>query len=372
MEWRTLLAENVTTVEELAEHLRLSNEEFLNIRNEIERFPMSVTRHYLSLINPDDPDDPIRKMAVPSGLPLVFDGSLDTSGEKSNTVIQGIQHKYEQTVLVLTTSDCAMYCRHCFRRRLVGTDTDETAADCQGIADYIRAHPKVNNVLLSGGDAFMLSADQISGWLEELTDLEQLDFIRFGTRTPVTFPQRILFDPELTEMLAEYGKKKQIYVVTHFNHPREFCEESRAAVRALQKAGVVVKNQTVLMKGINDDPEVLAKVLMEATSLGIVPHYIFQCRPVTGVKSRFQVPLRKGLEIVTKANSMQNGLGKAAEYTMSHPSGKIRVLGRDRDGKLVFRYQQAKNPALAGKLFALDAGDAAWLPEILPVEEIWE
>ena len=212
-----------------------------------------------------------------------------------------------------------------------------------------------------------MSTDRIAEWLEEMTALPQLDFIRFGTRTPVTFPQRILTDPELTGILAEYGKKKQIYVVTHFNHPREFTDESCEAVRALQRAGVVLKNQTVLMKGINDDPVVLADVLKRATSLGIVPHYIFQCRPVTGVKSRFQVSLKKGLEIVSKANKMQNGLGKAADYTMSHPSGKIRILGCAEDGKLIFQYKQAKNPDLIGKIFTLDPGDEAWLPENLPV-----
>lgn len=367
MNWQTLLTQNVTTAEELTEYIHFSDEEYLNIKNEIGMFPMSVTKYYLSLINPDDPDDPIRKMAVPSGLPVIFDGSLDTSGEKSNTVGKGIQHKYRQTVLVLTTSACAMYCRHCFRRRLVGVDSDEIAADCHEAADYIKRHSEVNNVLLSGGDAFMLPSERIAEWLKVMTELPQLDFIRFGTRTPVTFPQRILLDPELTEILAQYGKKKQIYVVTHFNHPREFSDESAEAVRALQKTGVVLKNQTVLMKGINDKPEVLAEVLKRASSLGIVPHYIFQCRPVTGVKSRFQVSLKNGIEIVFAANKLQNGLGKAADYTMSHPSGKIRILGCGKDGKLVFQYKQAKNPELIGKIFSLDPGDEAWLPENLPL-----
>ena len=365
MSWQTLIRENVVTAEELTELLQITEEEYRNIREEIEEFPMSVTRYYLSLIEPDDPEDPIRKMAVPSGQPLIYDGALDTSGESGNTKMPGLQHKYRQTVLVLTTSECAMFCRHCFRRRLVGTDTDEIGADCRDVTEYVKAHPEVSNVLLSGGDAFMMPTERIREWLEALTDLEQLDFIRFGTRTPVTFPYRILMDPELVEILTKYGEKKQIYVVTHFNHPKEFTNEARAAVRALQKAGAVIKNQTVLMKGINDDPQVLGNVLRGVSSMGIVPHYIFQCRPVTGVKSRFQVPLKEGSEIVMKANSLQNGLGKAADYTMSHPAGKIRILGIMGEGKMLFQYKQAKNPDLIGRLFSMDIGDDAWLPDKL-------
>ena len=153
MSWRNLL-DNITTLDELKEYLDLSDEESRNIQEEISKFPMSVSRYYLSLIDPEDPEDPIRKMAIPSGKPLVLDGSLDTSGEKSNTVIQGAQHKYAQTVLVMTTSECAMYCRHCFRRRIVGTCDEEIATDCHAVKEYIKAHPEVNNVLLPQTDSF--------------------------------------------------------------------------------------------------------------------------------------------------------------------------------------------------------------------------
>lgn len=363
MIWSSMLNQNIVTAEELTKYLHITDEKYGYICDEIRQFPMSVTRYYMSLIDPDDPDDPIRKMAVPSGQPLVFDGMLDTSGEKSNTKMKGIQHKYAQTVLVLTTADCAMYCRHCFRRRLVGIDADEIVADSQNVVEYVKAHPEVSNVLLTGGDSFMLPTEKIVEWLELLSDLDQLDFIRFGTRTPVTFPDRILTDPDLIEALAKYGKKKQLYVITHFNHPKEFTGQSRAAIRTLQEAGVVIKNQTVLMKGVNDDPHVLAQVLKEISGLGIVPHYIFQCRPVTGVKSRFQVSLREGAEIVRKANSMQNGLGKAADYTMSHPTGKIRILGFMEDGKFLFQYKQAKDPELIGRIFAREVRDESWLPD---------
>ena len=367
MTWQSMLSQNVTTARELKQYLHLTETEAERIQHEIDQFPMSVPRYYLSLIDPDDPQDPIRKMAVPSG-DLVLDGELDTSGEHSNTKMRGLQHKYAQTVLILTTSDCAMYCRHCFRRRLVGASDEEIATDILLIRSYIEEHPSVSNALLSGGDSFLMPTERIGLWLESLTSLKQLDFIRFGTRTPVTFPQRILEDPALQETLARYAQKKQLYVVTHFNHPREITPESAAAIRALQRCGITVKNQTVLMHEINDDPQVLSALLRGVSALGIVQHYIFQCRPVKGVKSRFQLPLRRGSRIVNEALALQNGLGKSADYTMSHVTGKIRILGETEDGKLLFQYKQAKDPSRIGRLFALDIPeDLMWLPDDIPV-----
>ncbi|MBO6093514.1 MAG: KamA family radical SAM protein [Oscillospiraceae bacterium] len=364
MSWQELIRENVTTAEELCAPLKLSQSEYESIRDEIELFPMSVTRYYLSLIDPDDPDDPIRKMAIPAGGVVLTDGRLDTSGEQSNTKLRGLQHKYDETVLVLTTPACAMFCRHCFRRRLVGKETEEIATDIDGIVEYIRSHPEISNVLLSGGDSFLMETKRIGQWLEKLSALEQLDFIRLGTRTPVTFPQRILTDPDLLSLLADYRAKKQLYVVTHFNHPKEITPDSTAAIRALQASGLVIKNQTVLLRGVNDDPQTLSKLLRIVSSLGIVQHYIFQCRPVQGVKSRFQVPIREGSRIVQEALTQQNGLGKSADYCMSHITGKIRILGETEDGKTIFQYKQAKNRRDIGRLFSLRLdGSETWLPD---------
>jgi len=288
---------------------------------------------------------------------------MDTSGEHANSPIRGLQHKYEETALVLTTQDCAMFCRHCFRRRLVGKESDEIAVDVDRIVEYIQAHPRISNVLLSGGDSFMQPTERIRQWLDRLSSLETLDFIRFGTRTPVTFPQRILSDPELIEVLQHYTKTKKIYVVSHFNHPGEITPQSVEAVKMLQNAGVTIKNQTVLMRGVNDSSPVLAQLLRKMTALGIIQHYIFQCRPALGVKSRFQVPLAEGSDIVQKALATQNGLGKSADYTMSHVTGKIRILGKADDGKMVFQYKQAKDPAMIGRIFSVPVDDEqTWLP----------
>ena len=364
MNWQALLKENINHVDQLCEALGLSTEEQQRIKTESDMFPMSVSKYYFSLIDKDDPNDPIRKMSIPSGDTILLDGELDTSGEHSNTKLQGLQHKYTQTVLILTTSNCAMYCRFCFRRRLIGLESEEIAQDIDAVVSYIKEHPQISNVLLSGGDAFLMTTERIKQWLSELTTLEQLDFIRFGTRMPVTFPQRILSDPELTQVLETFGKKKQLYVITHFNHPKEITAESKAAVKALQDAGVVVKNQTVLMRDVNDDPEVLASLLKNLTAIGVVPHYLFQCRPVKGVKSHFQVPLQEGLQIAQDALALQNGLGKGIDYTLSHITGKIRVLGTDDHGRMLFQYKQAKDARNIGRIFSMDIKpDQTWLPD---------
>ena len=200
----------------------------------------------------------------------------------------------------------------------------------------------------------MMSNRMIRRYLETLTAMDHLDLIRFGTRVPVVFPDRVLQDPELQEMFREYADKKQLYIVTQFNHPRELTAKAKEVIRLFLKMGIVVKNQTVLLKGVNDDPKVLGQLLRELTAAGVVPYYIFQCRPVRGVKNQFQVPLEKGARIVDEAKNMQNGQGKCIRYCMSTPRGKIEILGQLPDGKMLFKFNQAKDPADAAKIMMLD------------------
>ena len=356
MSWKDSLAKNITTADDIVKRVSLSEEEQEKIRQYTEKYPMSVPEYYVNLINWDDPDDPIRKIAIPRTDAFKQDGVLDTSGESSNTVLQGVQHKYRATVLVLTSPACAMVCRHCFRKRFVGKEDTEIAQNPAEVAGYLKEHPEVNNVLLSGGDSFILDNEKIKGWLDAMTQVDTLDFIRMGTRVPVSFPERINSDPELLEILKKAGEKKQIYIVTQFDHPRELTEEAGKSVKLLQEQGIVVKNQTVLLKGINDDPAVMGDLLRKMSSVGIVQHYIFQCRPVVGAMNYFQVPLTQGIKIIDEVYKNQNGLGKAADYAMSHPTGKIKILG-ELDGKTVFQYKQAKNPENTGKVFMLDSDD---------------
>lgn len=367
MNWREELEHNIVSVEDLEKYrkLPLDKKEKEILQEIIEQFPMSIPGSYLDLVDWDHfREDPIGRLCIPAIHESGDDGTFDTSGEGSNTVVTGLQHKYTQTALMLSTSTCAMYCRFCFRKRLVGGDTKEVTKSWDKIFEYIEDHTEINNILVSGGDSFLVDEDQIEYLLSRLTQIDHLDFIRFGTRVPVVFPQRILESPELLEIIERYNKIKQIYIVTHYNHPREFTEKSLESIKSLQKAGAIIRNQTVLLKGVNDSGEVLRELFSEMSKAGIIPYYLFQCRPVRGVKDQFQVPFKEGIKIVEEAKSGLNGLAKSFRFGLSHITGKIEILGSTDDNKVIFKYIQAKEEKNAGRIFIRETGDQeAWLPE---------
>lgn len=341
-------SKNITTIDELNKFINVgSSEEIYEVAS---KYPMSIPEYYLSLIDADDINDPIRKMSIPSIGELSVGGTFDTSGESSNTVIKGLQHKYPQTALILSTNKCAMYCRYCFRKRMVGSDETETAEDLDAIFDYIDKHEEITNVLISGGDSFMLSNKKIEQYLSALTEIDHLNYIRFGTKIPVVLPKRITEDTELLSILDKYGSKKQLYVITQFNHPSEITPEAKAAVRSLIRNGVLVKNQSVLLNGINNDPIVLSTLFKKLTSIGIIPYYLFQCRPVSGVKNQFQVPLLEGYDIVEKTKALLDGNAKCFRYAMSNVNGKVEIIGKE-GNLMTFRYHQAKDANNRGRIF---------------------
>ena len=222
--------DNISTLEHLRCYVDLSSEEMDQIKQIIQIHPMRISPYYLSLIDWNDPNDPIRKIAVPNFEELNVEGFYDTSGESENTKMPGLQHKYSETALILATNKCAMYCRYCFRKRLVGLPTDELLKRFEDAATYIREHEEINNVLVSGGDPLVLQNDIIESFLESLTDIRHLKFIRFGSRVPVTLPER-LNDPEILRIFRKYSRRdKRVYVVTQFNHPREITPKSINAV----------------------------------------------------------------------------------------------------------------------------------------------
>lgn len=359
-----ILEKNINRLNDLFVLLDLSPSEQKNIMEIAEKFPISIPAYYLSLINKEDKNDPIRKMAIPSEFEKDLEGTFDTSGEGDNTVITGMQHKYNETVMILSTNQCAMYCRHCFRKRLVGLSDEEIAKHFEEMAQYIKEHKEISNVLISGGDSLVNSNTKIEYLLKLFTSIDNLDFIRFGTRIPVVMPQRISEDLQLLEILKKYSKKKQIYIVTQFNHPNEVTEESKKAIKMLQKIGIVVKNQTVLLKGVNDDSHVLGSLLKKLTSIGVVPYYIFQCRPIKGVKGQFQVPFERGYEIIEGAKAMQNGQGKCFKYCFSCESGKIEVVGKLGD-EMIFKFHEAKYEKDYSRIFTKKLEkDTCWLYDI--------
>jgi KamA family protein len=335
----------------------------------IRKYPMRVTDYYSSLIDWDDPNDPIRKLSLPSLLETDEAGELDTSGEASNTKFEGLQHKYKTTALVLSTNVCYMYCRHCFRKRMVGTSQEEINRRLNETVHYIQNHKEINNVLITGGDAFALSNQQIERYLAALSEVETLDYIRFGTRTPVVYPTRITNDLEFLEILRTYRKKKAIWVVTQFNHPRELTDQAIESIEALLACGVQINNQAVLLKGVNDDPKVLADLMKALIHHGVNPYYVFQCRPVKAVKNQFQVSLAETSRIVEAAKSQLDGFSKRFKLIMSHPRGKIEILG-EMENRMLFRFHQAKHPEDQGRFFMIETSeDACWLNEELePIE----
>lgn len=355
-----LLSECVCDANALGEVLKLSESERSKLELIIKTYPLRITPYYLSLIDKEDPDDPVRKLCIPQNTEYSEGGSKDTSGEISNTVVKGMQHKYKNTVLILSTGSCAVYCRHCFRKRMVGVESGEVADSIPDMVSYVRNHPEIDNILISGGDAFVNDNSRIREYLEAFTAIDSVRFIRFGTRVPVVMPKRIYEDPELVDMLRAYSQKKKILVVTQFNHPKEITNEACKAVDALNSAGIDLRNQTVLLKGVNDSAEIMAELMNRLVCINVTPYYVFQCRPVLGVKNQFQVPLLKGEEILRKTKGLLSGVAGSYRYVMSHPEGKIEIVGRLGD-ELVFKYHEAKDSADQGRIFTKKLTDECWL-----------
>jgi KamA family protein len=358
------LRDSIHTVNALEQRLQRKIPDAKAVRQVAEKYPLRITDYYLKLINWDDPDDPIRKIAIPScGEENVSSGSFDTSGELHNTKLRGLQHKYRETVLILTTNICSVYCRHCFRKRLVGLVTeDEVVTDWDSVTAYIREHTEITNVLLSGGDPLVLQAAYLQDILQRLADIAHLQYVRIGTRVPVVLPQRITEDETLHDAFRKFSKHgKQLYVTTQYNHVRELTPESLSAVDRLREDGVIINNQTVLLKGVNDSPAALAELQIALSRSGIIPYYVFQCRPVTSVRDEFQVPLYKGCQIVDAARLRLDGLSKRFRFIMSHPTGKIEILGWA-EGGIYAKYLQSNRESLHNKIFHLPmAKDAGWL-----------
>lgn len=356
------LDDNVRSVKALAPFLAIDAEMIGKLEELTRKFPISIPPYYLSLIDPADPDDPIRRMCVPSLEESHAEGRWDTSGEMSNTVMDGLQHKYAETALILSTNQCAMYCRHCFRKRMVGLTADETIKNFKPMFEYIRNHRRINNVLISGGDALLNSNNVIEFYLDKLSTIEHLDFIRLGTRLPVTFPGLISENSELLEILKHYSKKIKIYISTQFNHPREITPESLLCIRNLLSSGIIISNQAVLLSRVNDDPATITDLMDSLVRAGVLPYYIFQCRPVSHVKTSFQVPLLKGYDIIEQAKARCNGYAKRFRYAMSHERGKIEVVGRLNERETVFKFHQAKAEEDKGKIFTVRlTEDQTWL-----------
>lgn len=323
-----------------------------------------VTRFYREQIANSGYYDQLKHIVEPSVEEFEGPGTLDTSGEHDNTVVPGLQHKYAQTGLLLVTGRCASYCRYCFRKRFVGKDSDEIAPDFAQIAQYMAHHPEMTNVLLSGGDPFMLSTAKLNNVLDHLLPITHLDSIRFGTKM-VAFEPRRFEDSTLSALFQRIHEAgKTAIIVTHFDHVGEISVNAERKIRSLRAQGVQFLNQSVLLAKVNDDPEILATTFAKCHQIGVRPYYLFQGRPVKGA-SHFQVSLRRGLEITRGINQRLSGIHKTFKYIMSHYTGKIEILDLGNDGRVYMRYHQNKAPEKIGKIFSRPYVEAAcWLDDL--------
>ena len=294
-DWKWQAKNRITNLAELKKYITLTDEEEQGIEKCLSAFRMAVTPYYLSLIDLNDPDDPIRKQAIPSADELYFapEESADSLHEDTDSPVKGLTHRYPDRVLFLITDRCAAYCRHCTRRRLVGqTDNAMPKAQLDACIEYIRNHPEVRDVLVSGGDVFTQSDETLEYVISQLRAINHVEIIRLGTRTPVVMPQRIT--QNLCDMLKKYHP---IWVNVHFNHPNEITPDAAAACARLADAGIPLGNQSVLLAGVNDCVHVMRKLVNDLVKIRVRPYYIYACDLSLGL-SHFRTPVSKGIEII--------------------------------------------------------------------------
>lgn len=323
-DWKWQASNRVETLEELKKYLVLTPEEEKGIENCLDRFRMAITPYYLSLMDLNNPDDPIRKQAVPTEAELYFapEEDADSLHEDTDSPVKGLTHRYPDRVLFLITDCCAAYCRHCTRRRMVGqTDSALPREQIDACIEYIRNHPEVRDVLVSGGDVFMQTDEMLEYVISSLRKIPHVEVIRLGTRTPVVMPQRIT--PELCNMLKKYHP---IWVNVHFNHPDEITPESAKACAMLADAGIPLGNQSVLLAGINDCVHVMKKLVNELVKIRVRPYYIYACDLSLGL-SHFRTPVSKGIEIIEALRGHTSGFC-VPTFVVDAPGGggKIPVM----------------------------------------------
>lgn len=329
------------------------------LRPVVDEFAFRVNDYYLSLVDWDDPDDPIKRLIIPNVRELEAWGDLDASNEELYTRVPGLEHKYDSVALLLVNDVCGAYCRFCFRKRLFMNLNDEVHRDVSRSIAYIRAHPEISDVLVTGGDPLLMSTRQLRIVIGKLRKIDHVQVIRIGSKLPAFNPYRVIDDPELHEVFKQYSTaEKRIYVMCHFNHPRELTPQAAEALNVMQKCGVVTVNQTPLIAGINDDPNVLAELFRKCSAYGVPPYYVFQCRPTLGNKL-FSMPVEKSYKIFETAKMKGSGLAKRARLCMSHETGKIEVVALTAR-HVVFKYHRAADPELSGRVMIFKRNPMAY------------
>ena len=322
--WEWQVENRIETVKELKKYIPLTVEEEEGAEKCLQTLRMAITPYYLSLIDPNDPHDPIRKQAIPTALELHKADAdlLDPLHEDTDSPVPGLTHRYPDRVLLLITDMCSMYCRHCTRRRFAGQNDNSMPTErIDKAIEYIRDTPQVRDVLLSGGDALLVSDDKLEYIIKKLREIPHVEIIRIGSRVPVVLPQRITTG--LVDMLKKYHP---IWLNTHFNHPNEITPESKLACERLANAGVPLGNQSVLLRGVNDCTHVMLELVHELVKIRVRPYYIYQCDLSMGLE-HFRTPVSKGIEIIEALRGHTSGFC-VPTFVVDAPGGggKIPVM----------------------------------------------
>jgi lysine 2,3-aminomutase len=323
-DWKWQVRSRIENLVQLRKIFKLTPEEEEGVRMALSTFRMAITPYYLTLIDPDNPHDPVRRQAIPTGHETHISAAdlVDPLHEDVDSPVPGLTHRYPDRVLFLITDMCSMYCRHCTRRRFAGQkDYDSSSAHIDGAIDYIARTPQVRDVLLSGGDALMVSDRQLESIIQRLRKIPHVEIIRIGTRVPVVCPQRIT--PELTNMLKKYHP---IWLNTHFNHSNEITPESSNACAMLADAGIPLGNQSVLLRGVNDCVHVMKRLVQDLVKIRVRPYYIYQCDLSMGLE-HFRTPVSKGIEIIEGLRGHTSGYA-VPTFVVDAPGGggKIPVM----------------------------------------------
>lgn len=365
------MSKTIRDPEEIARRLGLGEREVKTMKKISEGRVIGISEYQIGLMDPEDPNCPIRRMFLPSENELDPSGEWDTSGEASNTVLPGVQHKYRETAVFLTTNKCAAFCRFCFRKRATiekgGKDCSEILVDIEKAVKYVKSHSEISNVLITGGDPLTLPTGKLGEIIEPLTKIKHLDFIRIGTRLFPSDPSSVT--NRLLDFLDQYSQKKKILLVTHFNHPKEVSKKAISAVRRARNLGFQIYSQTVFLNGVNDNADTLVELFKKLTAISVTPYYIFQCRPVRGT-AHFSVPFVRGFKIIQETRSRLSGPAKLFNFSMSHITGKMEIINiADVVGEraiIELKYHQEKDLTNPRKCFTQWINiDDCWLPDKL-------
>ena len=353
-DWQWQMRNSVKSLEQLEGKIQLTGEEHAGVLLANTKLAMGITPYFFNLIDSFDPDCPIRRQVIPRIEEMTYAPAdmADPCGEDHDMPVPGLVHRYPDRVLFLVTDRCASYCRYCTRSRVVsGVGEQELTLDFDRAIDYLQKHTEVRDVLLSGGDALLLSDKKLHNLLSRLRAIEHIEFLRIGSRVPIFLPQRIT--PELCAMLKEFHP---LWMSVHVNHPKELTEEVRAALGRLADAGIPLGNQSVLLRGVNDDAEVMKVLVQKLLRCRVRPYYLYQCDLIQG-SSHLRTSISKGLEIIEKLRGHTSGYA-IPQYVVDGPGGggKIpinpdyvvarlpdRIVLRNYKGD-IFEYPEATTP----------------------------